>query len=105
MMKSRLKAILCFVGFAAAIAAARPACTNADQCPAKESIVPGAACGGGAGQCAYDLTVPNAACDGTTSVIATSCACVDGAWACPTAGECPAVGGADAAAEAADDGG
>jgi hypothetical protein len=65
------------------------------DCPAKETIQPGGACSDDDLQCPYDLASPSLACDGTTTVLATSCTCTKGAWVCPDAVSCP--GGDDAA--------
>jgi hypothetical protein len=67
------------------------------DCPAKAAIVPGAACASDQLQCAYDLATPSLACDGTTTVIPSSCTCAAGAWSCPSPVEC-----ADAASPAED---
>lgn len=98
--------ILCgLVGFVAL-----DACNSGNgDCPAKESITPGGSCSDDHLQCAYDLTTPNAVCDGTSTRIATSCTCTDGTWACPEAFECEAGAGdggdAGSAAEAGEDDG
>ena len=76
------------------------ACNSGNKaCPAKESITPGGSCNDEHQQCAYALTTLNAACDGTSTAIETSCTCTNGVWACPETFAC------DAAADAAPDGG
>ena len=57
-------------------------------CPAAEAIQPGAACDNDDLQCAYDLTSPSVACDGTSTVISTSCTCSNGTWSCPDPVDC-----------------
>ena len=77
------------------------ACNSGNgDCPEKVAVVPGASCSDEHLQCAFDLTTPAAACDGTSSVIETSCTCTKGNWSCPDAIQCD--GGADAA-EAGDE--
>jgi len=80
---------------AGVISAALGGCNSgAGDCPAKETITPGGACDDEHLQCAYDLPSASIACDGTNAVLATSCTCTKGVWACPSAVECP---GSDAA--------
>ena len=67
--------------------------TGNGTCPDKAAVVAGGSCSDKALQCAFDLTTPAVACDGTSTVIETSCTCTDGTWACPSAVECDA--GAD----------
>ena len=65
------------------------ACNHGNgTCPDKAAVVPGASCSDETLQCAFDLTTPAVACDGTSTVIETSCTCTDGTWACPSAVEC-----------------
>jgi hypothetical protein len=65
------------------------ACNNGTgSCPDKAAVVPGASCSDDNLQCAFDLTTPAVACDGTSTTIETSCTCTDGTWACPSAVEC-----------------
>jgi hypothetical protein len=80
------------------------------DCPAKQTIQPGAPCSDDNLQCAYDLPTPSPACDGTSTVIPSSCICTSGAWSCPSAISCGDGGGSegggdDGSAEAGDDGG
>jgi hypothetical protein len=74
-----------------AVAGTIAAC-NASQgdCPGKGTIGPGASCSADQLQCAYDLATPAAACDGTTTVIPSSCTCTEGSWVCPSAFDCDA---------------
>ena len=72
------------------------------DCPAKEAIQPGAACSDDDLQCAYDLSTPAPACDGTTTVLATSCTCTKGTWSCPSAVACPSGDDGAAGDDAAD---
>lgn len=65
------------------------------DCPRKAAVVAGASCSDEHLQCAYDLTTPAAECDGTSTVIATSCTCTDGTWSCPSATECESGASAD----------
>lgn len=62
-------------------------------CPAKEDVQPGGACDSEELQCAYDLTTPNDTCDGTSTVVSTSCVCTKGAWSCPDPVDCSSAGG------------
>jgi hypothetical protein len=80
------------------------ACNETGTCPAKGAFAPDASCQDDGLQCAYDLVTPSAACDGTTTVIPSSCMCTSGAWVCPSAWSCDA-GAADAADAAVDGGG
>ncbi len=89
---------------AAGAASGVAACNDAGMCPTKGSIKPDASCAEDQLQCAYDLVTPSAACDGTTTVIPSSCMCTSGGWDCPAAWSCDA-GTADAADAAADAGG
>jgi hypothetical protein len=78
------------------------ACNTATgECPAKETIVPGASCTETDLQCAFDLATPSPACDGTSTTIPTSCTCTSSAWACPSPVQCSTDGGSDASADAA----
>lgn len=65
------------------------------DCPDKTAIVEGASCSDEHLQCAYDRTTPAVACDGTHTVIATSCTCTDGTWSCPSDVECDSGASAD----------
>jgi hypothetical protein len=60
------------------------------NCPAKETIQPGASCDDEHLQCAYDLATPAPACDGTSTTISSSCTCTNGTWACPDPVACEA---------------
>lgn len=96
-------ALLCgVVGFVAL-----DACNSGNgDCPAKESIAPGASCSDEHLQCAFGLKTPNAACDGTSTAINTSCTCTNGSWACPDPFVCEAGagdGGDDGSADAGDE--
>jgi hypothetical protein len=74
---------------ASLIMAATSGCNNGTgDCPPKGSIQPGAACSDDTLQCAYDLSTPSPACDGTTTTIASSCTCTKGTWVCPSAVAC-----------------
>jgi hypothetical protein len=99
---SLARRLLVPIVLAAATWALLGACnTGAGDCPAKEAIQPGAACDDDQLQCAYDLPTPSAACDGTTTVIATSCTCTKKAWSCPSPFVCgEGAAGDDAAKEA-----
>jgi hypothetical protein len=115
---TRLAFAFAAIGAVALVAVASGACNDQGDCPAKESIAPGAACSDDQLQCAYDLATPSAACDGTSTTIASSCICTKGAWSCPSAYSCeagPADGGdeggtdeggsGEGGGEAGDDGG
>lgn len=84
-----------FAGLASLTAfTAVEACNSGNgDCPDKVAVVAGASCSDDNLQCAFDLTTPAVACDGTSSVVATSCTCTHGHWSCPSAFECE--GGAD----------
>jgi hypothetical protein len=71
--------------------------TGFADCPAKETITPGDSCKDDNLQCAYDLTGPAPACDGTQATIATSCTCNKGHWSCPDPVACDGGGTADEA--------
>ena len=102
------------VGFFAAIGACN---SGTGDCPAKESIQPGAPCSDDNLQCAYDLSTPSPGCDGTTTTIASSCTCMKGTWSCPSPIDCGGTdastgddgsatdGGPDGAEEPTDEGG
>jgi hypothetical protein len=80
------------------------ACNSGNTtCPDKTAVVAGGACSDENLQCAYDLSTPAVACDGTSAIIETSCTCTDGTWACPSAVECDA--GAADPGEAGDEAG
>ena len=83
------------------------ACNSGNTtCPDKTAVVAGGSCSDENLQCAFDLTTPAVACDGTSAVIETSCTCTDGTWACPSAVECDAgADPAEAGEEAGDDAG
>jgi hypothetical protein len=84
---------------AAALLATAGACnTGLGDCPAKASIQPGGSCNDDLLQCPYDLMTPSFACDGTSTVINTSCTCTKGTWSCPSPAACDGSAmGADAA--------
>jgi hypothetical protein len=104
--------LLVLLALAGAISASTGACNDQGACPAKAAVMPGGACSGDQLQCPFDLTTESAACDSTTTVIASSCTCTQGAWACPSPFNCdggapatedgaaPADGAADGASEA-----
>jgi hypothetical protein len=96
-------AIIASVGtFGAAVACN----TGNGTCPDKAAIVPGASCSDEHLQCAFDLPTPAVACDGMSTVIATSCTCTDRQWSCPSAFECEAgTDGGQIVDEASTDGG
>jgi hypothetical protein len=103
-----LSAVALFLGACCLVGA----CNNYDSCPSKESVAPGRPCGGDYYQCAYDLTGPSPACDGTSTTISSSCICFAGAWTCPAATTCAdaatgddGAGGNDGAASGDDAGG
>jgi hypothetical protein len=98
----RLRHALVVIALVAGGAAAMAACNSTGDCPVKGSIVPGASCSDDQLQCAYDLATPSLVCDGTNTVIPSSCTCMGGAWACPSPATCEAGTGDDGAAS--DDG-
>jgi hypothetical protein len=106
---SALRLLVLPLVLAAGVLAAIAACNQQGNCPAKGSIQPGAACNEYQLQCEYDLATASPACDGTTTVIPSSCTCTDGAWVCPSAFDCDsgaapsedASASADGASEAA----
>ena len=59
------------------------ACNDLGTCPAAAAVTPDAACSNEQLQCEYDLATPSPSCNGTTTVIPSSCTCTGGAWACP----------------------
>jgi hypothetical protein len=77
--------------FAAVLVAATAlvACNDVGDCPGKSAIVPGGSCSGDNLECAYDLETPSPACDGTNTMLATSCICTKGVWVCPSPASCP----------------
>ena len=85
------------------------ACNDLGTCPAAAAVTPDAACSNEQLQCEYDLATPSPSCNGTTTVIPSSCTCTDGAWVCPSAFDCDsgaapsedASASADGASEAA----
>ena len=84
--------ILIALGAVGAVSACN---SGTGDCPDKIAIVEGASCSDEHLQCAYDLMTPAVACDGTHTVIATSCTCTDGTWSCPSAVECDSGASAD----------
>ena len=72
------------------------ACSESGTCPAKSAIKPDAACTDDQLQCPYDLSTPSVACDGTQTVIPSSCTCSGGTWACPAPVDCSGGAGGDA---------
>jgi len=94
--------------FMVSLVVAVGACNNGTgDCPGKESVHPGAACSDDTLQCAYDLSTPSPACDGTTTTITSSCTCTKGTWLCPSAVDCGGSTDNDASAtdeSATDDG-
>ncbi len=88
---------------AAMIGAASGCNSGNGDCPDKSTIAPGASCSDDHLQCAFDLSTPAAACDGTTTVLATSCTCNHGTWDCPAPFDCDAGDGATAADDGASD--
>lgn len=81
---------------------AATACNSGNgDCPEKPMVMAGAACSDDHLQCAYDLSTPAAACDGTMTIIETSCTCTNGQWSCPSAFDCDSgVVEADASTDA-----
>jgi hypothetical protein len=75
------------------IAGATVACNDTGTCPATANVQPGGSCDSDDLQCAYTLSTPSAACDGTSTTIATSCVCSHGTWTCPSPYACEAGGG------------
>jgi hypothetical protein len=74
---------------AAALLVTMGACnTGLGDCPAKETIQPGGSCSDNLLQCPYDLMTASFACDGTSTVINTSCTCTKGTWSCPSPAAC-----------------
>ena len=70
------------------------------DCPAAASIQPGAGCSDDFLQCPYNLATESPLCDGTKTILATSCTCTKGTWSCPSAVSCEGGGGAaDAGAD------
>jgi hypothetical protein len=81
---------LVFLAFAFALAISAPMACNQSEtadCPTG-TIQPGGSCSDDQLQCAYSLSTPSAACDGTSTVIPSSCTCTSGSWACPSPFEC-----------------
>ena len=74
--------------------------TGSGSCPDKAAVLPGASCSDNHLQCAFDLTTAGVACDGTSTVIETSCTCTDEAGG-DDGGD--AAISEDAAADAADE--
>lgn len=90
------------------------ACNSGNGACPTTPIVPDDPCSDDDLQCAFDLSTPAAACDGTTTTIPTSCTCTKGHWECPAPFECDAgepdeagddSGDASAGDEPTDDGG
>ena len=80
--------------------------TGTDDCPDKAMVVAGGSCSDNHLQCAYDLMTPAAECDGTNTVIETSCTCTDGTWVCPDPFACDSGAPTDEAGmEAGDEAG
>jgi len=76
----------------ASLVVAAAACnTGLGDCPAKSAVKPGGACSDDTLECPYDLAAKS--CDGKKTVLATSCTCTDGAWACPGSVDCLGDGG------------
>jgi hypothetical protein len=102
-----LEICVALLATAVVVVAVLVACnTGTGDCPAKETIQPGTACSDDFLQCAFDLPTPSPACDGTTTVLASSCVCTKGLWVCPAPVGCPEAGAADGATDdgATDDG-
>jgi hypothetical protein len=66
--------------------------TGNGTCPDKAAVVPGGSCSDNDLQCAFDLKTPAVACDGTSTVIETSCTCTHGTWDCPPVLDCGEAG-------------
>jgi hypothetical protein len=78
-----------FGGFLAlGVALACGACNSVGTCPAPGTITNGVSCSGDTLECPYTLQTPSPACDGTSTQLATSCVCTQGAWACPDPVDC-----------------
>ncbi len=80
---------IAFVVAAGLVAALGPlgGCTDLSAACANATVKPGASCQNDSLQCPYSLDQPN--CDGTSTTIASSCVCQQGAWACPSPAACP----------------
>ena len=87
------------LGVACLVVAVAACNSGAADCPAQASVQPGAPCTDDNVQCAYSLSSPSPACDGTTTTLASSCVCVDKTWSCPSPVDC---GGDASTADAAE---
>lgn len=104
-MSWRAFGVVVSVAAAAAFALGAACNSGAGACPSADSVQPGASCDDEHLQCAYTLATPSAACDGTSTTIASSCTCTHGSWACPDPIACDAGDEAGDHEGGTDDGG